>query len=563
MNRGVRRVVERSSDRSGNGQRPAPMAASEMPVEPRRAESMTDASRQRAPVIGVLIPTVWSVRNVVYGGVLDRLARSGASTRLFLRGIPDAGGSALPAEFSPATECDLLLHPPGHPVRGKALLDAVVRSAFSRRRRLASYGIYKRWYERDYKRRQRVRSAFIELLGTFAQAPMIFDRLCHETELMYRRSHDLTSVRTQLERCRPDMVWSTFCVSAFEQPYILAARDLGIPVVTSILSFDNLTSRGWLPEFDHYLVWNSGMREQLLRLYPHIHPDRVSVTGTPQFDFHRRPDFLWSRASTLERLELPRGSRYFLYSTSAEVLTPEEPALVARVAAMMAEHETLGDHWLVVRLHPLDDGRRWASVAAASGRIRLSSAWDEWPDPDGWTLTSSGDQARLVSTIAHCDACVNVASTMSLDAAILDRPVVNIDFSTERDSPRELLYEEYGADHYRPLVESEGIRIAHSWAELGSLLEAAVSDPGRDRARREQMVRRECGVVDGEAATRVADELLALMGRIPPRRSGERDALDSESAPVAGRQQVRVRDGHGPAVSRQPPHGGDATSGVE
>ena len=101
---------------------------------------------------------------------------------------------------------------------------------------------------------------------------------------------------------------------------------------------------------------------------------------------------------------------------------------------------------------------------------------------------------------------------MSLDAAILDRPVINIDFSTELGTPRGLLYAEYDADHYKPLVASGGIRMARGWGDLASLLESAINNPGLDSRERAEMVRAECGTVDGEAASRVAGTLLGLLG---------------------------------------------------
>ncbi len=470
-------------------------------------------------MIAVLIPMVWGMRNAVYSGVLARLAARGVAARLFLKELP-APASRWPAPELPASaEYDRLLAPEGRAATGKALLDSVVCSAFNRRHRIASYDIYRHWFHRNDGLRERIRSAGVEVLGALGTAPPVFDALCRRAEQMYLRTHSLAEVREQLERCRPDLLWSTVCVSPWEYPYILAAREMGVPVVTSILSFDNLTSRGRLPHFDHYLVWNERMREQLRRFYPYVGEHRVTVTGTPQFDFHRRAEFRWTRERTLQRLGIPRGARYLLYSTSHEVLAPDEPALVKEVAARLRTRKTLEDHWLVVRLHPLDDGRRWTGLADESSRIRISPAWDDAPDATGWTLSSAEDQARLTSTIFHADVCVNVASTMSLDAAILDRPVVNIDFSMERDSPRGLLYAEYGADHYRPLVESGGVRLAHGWDELVLLLERAVVDPALDGSERQAMVRRECGVVDGASASRVADALLGLLDQSAAERS--------------------------------------------
>jgi hypothetical protein len=92
--------------------------------------------------------------------------------------------------------------------------------------------------------------------------------------------------------------------------------------------------------------------------------------------------------------------------------------------------------------------------------------------------------------------------------------VVCIDFRDEPDSPRDMLYAEYGAEHYAPLVASGGIRLAHNWTELLDLMEAAVAAPERDRDRRARMVEGECGPVDGHSAERVARTLITLAGTV-------------------------------------------------
>jgi hypothetical protein len=301
-------------------------------------------------------------------------------------------------------------------------------------------------------------------------------------------------------------------VSGWEGPYRMAARDLGLPIATSILSFDNLTSRGPLARDHHYLVWGSRMKGQLLRLYPELRESQVTITGTPQFDFHRQPACTWTRARTLEALgvppAVPPGGRYFLYGASHAVLTPEEPRLVAQLAARMDQRPVLAGHTLVVRLHPLDDPVRWQAHVASSARVRISPPFAHASAAaDGWTVPSPEDHARLTSSLAHADGCLNIASTLSLDAAILDRPVVCIDFTGEPQSPRDMLYAEYGAEHYAPLVASGGIRLAHSWTELLDLMEAAVAAPERDRDRRARMV-------DGHSAERVARTLIALAGNV-------------------------------------------------
>jgi hypothetical protein len=265
------------------------------------------------------------------------------------------------------------------------------------------------------------------------------------------------------------------------------------------------------------------MKTQLLRFYPQLVPQQVTITGTPQFDFHRRREFLWTRQRTLRALGLDWRRRYLLYGASHASLTPEEPALVAQLAARLGERPALADHALILRLHPLDEPARWRAALRDHDRVHLSPPFASTTIADGWALPTRDDYARLTSSLAHADACLNVASTMSLDAAILDRPVICIDFTRESDSPRDMLYAEYAAEHYAPLVASGGLRVAHNWRELLNAIELAINKPEIDRDLRARMVKAECGNVDGCAAQRVARALILLA----------RDAQHDEPAATA------------------------------
>lgn len=484
--------------------------------------------------IAILLPMVWSVRNVVHAGVLRALVQADVETHLITwRDSSAADDGPDQNLFAGATAVHPLLDPPGRTPRGKALLDATLTSAFHHQHHIRSHAIYRRWFSRHDGRLQRARGALVEGMGRLAASPRGVRTLERLVMHLARRARDLEPVRRQLRAIDPDLIWSTVSVSSREQPYRMAARDLQVPVATAILSFDNLTSRGPLARDDHYLVWGVRMRGHLLRLYPQLEPRHVTITGTPQFDFHRRPEFRWTRPRTLRALGLAPGSRYFLYGASSATLTPEEPALVAALATRMAERPTLAGHALILRLHPLDDPARWSAALRGCERVRLSPAFAAATISDGWTLPSRDDYARLTSSLAHADGCLNVASTLSLDAAILDRPVICLDFTSEPDSPRDMLYAEYGAEHYAPLVESGGIRVAGSWRDLLDQMEMAIAAPERDREARARMVAAECGPVDGCAAERVARTLIDLAGRLGPRMKNDSTAA-SRTVQTAG-----------------------------
>jgi len=358
-----------------------------------------------------------------------------------------------------------------------------------------------------------MRRRVVDTLGVLATPGPALAGLRRWSEKAYRRSHDLDPVREHLARLRPRALWSTTCTSPLEYPYFLAARDLGIPVIASILSFDNLTSRSAIPAYDHYLVWSDSMKRQLRAFYPEATDDRVSVTGTAQFDFHRQGS-RWPRPEALRRLGLPDGSRFFLYAASHVSLAPEEPALVGQLAARLARDPELGRFRLLLRLHPQDEGSRWRSIVSGQPNLTVSVACDAAPDRDEWKLPRPEEQDRLIASLAHAEACLNVASTMSLDAAALDRPAIGLDFSTETSAPRGIMYSEYGATHYEPLVRSGGVEVAHGWEDLLQLMRLAVTDPGRRRRERAAMLAEVCGTTDGRAAERIAEAVGRFLSRV-------------------------------------------------
>jgi hypothetical protein len=453
------------------------------------------------------MPMMWSVRNVVHSGVVQLLADAGVEPHLLHAG--DQGALTNDAFGSIGSlRVHTMIQGSSRARRGKALVEDVLTSAFHHRHRTRSYSIYRTWFTRNDGRALRARRALVDTAGRACASDRGIRTLAGAAERLSRQN--LEPVRAQLRSIDPDLIWSTVNVSGAEQPYRAAARELGVPVATSILSFDNLTSRGFLPRDSHYLVWAQRMRSELLRLYSDVPEDHVTVTGTPQFDFHKRPECRWPRERTLAELGLQATDSYFLYGGSHAILTPEEPALVAQLAARIALRPALAGRMLVVRLHPLDDPRRWQAVAQAR-QVRISRAYAA----DSGTAPVVGDHAKLTSSLVHADACLNIASTITLDAGIVDRPIICLDFTDEVDSPRELLYGEYGCEHYAPLVESGGIRIARSWQELLDLMEQAIACPDRDRALRARMVADQCGPVDGRAAQRVAQVLARLAsGRV-------------------------------------------------
>ena len=252
------------------------------------------------------------------------------------------------------------------------------------------------------------------------------------------------------------------------------------------------------------------MREEVRRLYPDRDPASIRVTGTAQFDVHRRPDLRWSRERTLGELALAPEDRYVLYAANCATYTPTEPELIREYLRRMRSHPVLHRHRLVVRPHPADDAARWHGLAGLGDGLVVSR-----PHADDGRFSSESAQARLIGSLAHADVCVNMASTMTLDAAVLDTPVVCVAFAARPGGLEHWLAGAcYQTSHYAPIAASGGVRLARSMDGLVQETAEYVLHPERDRAARARLVTDLCGPADGAAAERVARLIRSLAG--PP-----------------------------------------------
>ena len=460
------------------------------------------------PRVAILCATLWGIRNVVHSGMIADMVGRGLEPWVLLPPELQVSLAELCADNCGYAD---LLAPRDGPARALPAQRLLLQASFARRHRLQSFPIFSRWKSRDESPWLGARRRVLTALAVIGAREPLYGWQIRSMNARRRGLTERAAVRAQLRRIAPTLVVSTNCQFVAEEPYLLAARDLGIPTLGYIQSFDNLTSRGILPTFDAYAVWSNRMRDDLHRLYPSARAVPVHVTGSPQFDFHVRLGGTSSRAEALAELGLRPDDRYILFAGNAAEFTPTEPSLLAAFTAAIATCPELSGHRIVVRPHPVDDVSRWRPALDAKRRVLLCRPW-----ADG-RLPHRADQQRLVGLMRHADVCINMASTMTLDAAVLDTPVVCTAFALAHGSPEDQFCRDvYGVDHYAPVVASGAARVVRSLDDLVTEVRTYVADRSRDADGRAALVRDQCGPTDGHAAARIARLVDSLARREAP-----------------------------------------------
>jgi hypothetical protein len=333
-----------------------------------------------------------------------------------------------------------------------------------------------------------------------------------ESELFWSDTN-ARAVEAQLKKLKIDAV---FCLTPFlvdEEMTVRVAVLSGVPSCTAILSFDNLTTRPWMPiTFDQYLLWNGYNAEQLRRGYPQTAEREVTIVGSPQFDFYWKPEYLWDEQHWRQRLTLPPDRPVLLLAGGYFSCAPHEPQFLGQLDEAIEAKEIPGNPIILFRRHPVDPLERWQGVLKRAKHVILDNPWELGRKTLGHTNISHDDIRRLVSTLYYSAVHVNVASTMTVDGAIFDRYQVGpaYDDSPSRKYDRAAI-ECYHQEHYIPVTSSGGVDIARNREHLIRAVGTGFTNPENMREGRRRLVKEVCTFNDGKCSQRVATAVRAFL----------------------------------------------------
>ncbi len=465
--------------------------------------------------VALFVPDGVGIRNFVLGPFLENLA---ARARVDLFHI-------LPEDLAPAYAAESPAGVAWHPLaslnQGRTI--SLLQSSLAYAHMYwANTGSMQRAVRKPvrgrFTRRLFIRSS--RMLGRLGAEPRRIRLIDAVHVALVERLEEVRAYKRLFERTRPAVVFATSQRHYSDYsllPAVVAAKELGIPTATFIVSWDNLSSKGRIvAPFDHYLVWSQTMRGELQRYYPQIASDRIHVVGTPQFDPYGDKNLLWSRDEFFRRIGGDAGRRLICFSGGDAETCPEDPGHVRVLLEQIRAGKIKGNPQVLVRPSPADDGARYRAVRESFPELIFTPP--AWLHPKGgnWTriIPQREDIQFLANLTHHADLNVNLGSTMTLDFGLHDKPVVNVAFDIANPPlfgmPVYDYYYHY--EHFLPVVEFGASRIARSAEALPEHINAYLADPALDREGRRRLVEMHVDVRPGESSQTTVEALARIAG---------------------------------------------------
>lgn len=295
-------------------------------------------------------------------------------------------------------------------------------------------------------------------------------------------------------------------------PFLYSARELAIESVSPVYSWDNLTAKGpFAINPDRLVVWNKMMQEEA-HVYHGYDKRAVSIGGVPVFDIYAKVATEISnesRAAFLERFGLDPAKPVITLTTIPPIYFGNSHRILVDRIIKWVRSDALPSCSLIIRPHPLDNTDY--NDLPSSNVVLDTYGSTPKPDPRHW-MPAEDNTYHLGRTMAYSDVVINIASTITVDAACFDTPIINIAYD---EKPRGDEYlgsvgRYYNYTHYKQVVATGAATLVRSPEELLSAVQNYLNDRSIDRKNRAALVEAQVGLLDGKAAKRTVAALLAL-----------------------------------------------------
>lgn len=312
---------------------------------------------------------------------------------------------------------------------------------------------------------------------------------------------------TLVDSLNIDAVLSVTPFHAQEDILLRACSYRNKQMIASILSFDNITKRGWMPvSYDTYLVWNKYNYEQTLRIYKEIkNPSKVHVVGAAQFDFYFNPCNLLSKQAWLQIVGIAANERkIILYAGGPGTLFPNEPQYLKHILDAIDSGEINGDPLVLFRCHPVDNLNKWKSYVGEHKNLVYDISWTGKEKLQYSNITTE-DIKKLCSTLAYTDVHINLCSTMTVDGSAFKKPQIGPYYDEVNPAKQYLLQGMYQQEHFRPIINCQSLMLAGSKQQLISYINTALTNPDSVTQNCQKVLEEIITYTDGKSTDRVVN----------------------------------------------------------
>lgn len=323
------------------------------------------------------------------------------------------------------------------------------------------------------------------------------------------------------DKYNPGLVIASTPGWRFDRYLLREAVQRGVKTATAIVGWDNPSSYR-LPgaPVDFINCWSEIQKDELV-YGSDWQPQQVNIGGIPTYDGYFRKQWQMPREEYFALHGLDPSRKLLAYASSFVTFSPNYPNIEA-LARLVASDSLDQPCQLLIRLHPnhfmpgslyQQEAERVRALVRGLAHVHLVE-----PVALGGELGhySGEDMPEKASMMAHADVFLTVYSTMVVETAIHDRPIVSvcIDVPGGWNTPGKFslpLAEIAEWPTHQRFREAGAGQVAFDEEQARQAVNRYLADPLADSEARRAFIQREVTFTDGSAGRRTGEYFVSLL----------------------------------------------------
>jgi CDP-glycerol glycerophosphotransferase (TagB/SpsB family) len=323
------------------------------------------------------------------------------------------------------------------------------------------------------------------------------------------------------KKYQPDLVISRTPGWRLDRYILREAARRGIHTAAVLVGWDNPSSYNLSGSpVEHIVCWSEIQKEELV-LGSDWNPENVFIGGIPSYDGYFRREWLIPRDVYFRKHGLDPDRKLLAYACSFETLHPNFPNM-ATLIDLVNNNRLSESGQLLIRFHPNHfkkdtrfegEKNRVAEYIKGMQHIHMVE-----PVSLGAGLAhySGEDMPEKASMMTWADVFLTVYSTMVVETAIHDRPIVSMTIDTPGGWNMKGVYSPPLTSigdwpTHKRFRQSGAGRVAETPEQVRELVDFYLQNPTADSKERHKFILDECTFIDGRAGVRTGEYILSLL----------------------------------------------------
>lgn len=442
--------------------------------------------------IFIAIATKWSIRNLIVTEVLDQVATKYDIVLFVNSTLIESEYGSLLKKF----EC-IVVDP--YPEKlSKRVFRQLKKAFIFKGANINTERIWKKYVSRPLY--QKIGDYFISILLFFINFKWLFNQV-DKLEWNLIKDHRFDAY---FKKYSPKYLMVSLLNTPLDESLIGSAVETKTEIRYLLMSWDHLTTKVVLNNnFSLIYLWTKINQDEVLDLYQFYKKEDLRVVGPPQFTIYNSPSDI-TKQTFLEYLGISFSGNLFYYSAAPVVRHASQDDIVLDLL-----HDWNFDKYpihILFKVHPLDTVEKFKKLSnhphitlidnLTHNKIKnFIPAYDE--------ILFNRD------LLFHSEININIYSSVTLEAFLLNKPVIHIAYQKVWANNTIPCNEYYNFSHFEVITRSEASSIVHSQDEFKQYLEMYLSNPNYNWEKRSHFNRHFWGDISKDYTQNLIGEMIS------------------------------------------------------